>query len=448
MTLWKIAWRSIQQRALASTLTGLSMALGVALVVAVLVGGTLISQWFRSGAGLGYNIIVGAKGSALQLVFNTVYHIDKPIENIPYWYYQEFLPASERRDGKDGSFAKYTDLAIPCCMGDYLGSFRVVGTSTKMFDEMEASPGRKFEFADGRNFKFEEFFTGVLGSHVAEQLGMKVGDKFNPTHGEGGHEHSPFTVVGILKPTGTPADRAVFINIEGFFLMEGHARDVPHADDKAASTPTDDKSDDAASLTSNLKPLPDNLRDVTSILVLTKESAPGWRDLMAPGLVRKINKENVAQAVLPIGVISRFFESWIGPLTALLLGLAGLIVIVSAISIMVSIYNSMSERRHEIAVMRALGARRAKIMAIVLAESIMLALAGGLFGWLLGHGLVVALGPQIAASTGVQPGFLQYASQYELILIPALVILASLVGFLPAVSAYRTDVGRALTATP
>jgi putative ABC transport system permease protein len=135
---------------------------------------------------------------------------------------------------------------------------------------------------------------------------------------------------------------------------------------------------------------------------------------------------------------------------------------------MVSIYNSMSERRHEIAVMRALGARRGKIVAIVLLESILLALMGGLCGWLLGHTLVAGLSPLIADRTGVEIGFGYLAPPInvinwevpggknpfridaypELLLIPGLILLASLVGFLPALSAYRTDVSKSLTATP
>ena len=102
MSLWKIAWRSIQQRALASSLTGLSMALGVMLVVAVLVIHGVINESFLNNAGLGYNLIVGAKGGRLDLVLNTVYYLARPVENIPYSYYQEFTegqfkPMSPRR---------------------------------------------------------------------------------------------------------------------------------------------------------------------------------------------------------------------------------------------------------------------------------------------------------------------------------------------------------------
>ncbi len=468
MSLWKIAWRSIQQRALASSLTGLSMALGVALVVAVLVMSGIIGQSFQSGAGLGYNLIVGAKGGSLQLVLNTVYHLSRPVENIPYWYYQEFLPAKERGDGVDGKFAKYAEQAIPVLMGDYFGEHRVVATSPQMFENFEYVPGKKYEFAEGGGFKKDDFFSGVIGSQVAKRMNVKLGDGIHPEHGQpGGHKHDPFKVVGILKPTGTPADKAVYVNMEGFYLMEGHALEKPRArtvpsGQQTEAQPNEEEKDDVQAA-GKVKPLAKDKREVTAILLRTQ-------DLYAPGLIKDINKDFVAQAVLPIGEISRLFDTLVGPLTVLLFGLTVLVVVVSAIGIMVSIYNSMSERRHEIAVMRALGARRGKIMAIVLLESILLALLGGLCGWLLGHALVAGLSPFIAERTGVEIGFgylappvnvvdmevplgenpfrIQIDAYPELLLIPGLILLASLVGFLPALSAYRTDVSRSLTATP
>jgi putative ABC transport system permease protein len=130
-----------------------------------------------------------------------------------------------------------------------------------------------------------------------------------------------------------------------------------------------------------------------------------------------------------------------------LLSLTVMIVIVAGIGILVSIYNSMSERRHEIAVIRALGAGRPKVMFIVLAESILLSLAGGLAGWIVGHALIGALNPWIVEQTGVSIGVAQFVG-YELVIIPGLIVLAAVVGYLPAMAAYRTDVAKALSATP
>ncbi len=165
-------------------------------------------------------------------------------------------------------------------------------------------------------------------------------------------------------------------------------------------------------------------------------------------MIKRVNKEFVAQAIQPIREITVLTNTFVGPVQSILLVLTVLIVIVAGIGIMVSIYNSMSERRHEIAVMRALGAHRGKIMMIVLAESILLALCGGLIGWFAGHALVGAAAPIITDYTGVAVNFLHFAPGSEVVLIPCLIVLAALAGFLPALSAYRTDVARALTANP
>ena len=231
MSLFKIAWRSIQQRWLASMLTMISMALGVMLVVGVLLMSGIVTESFRSNASLGYNMIVGANGGDLQMTLNTVYYLSKPVENIPYWYYQQFLPAADRPDGKDGKFADYATFAIPLCLGDYFQEFRVIGTVPALFDDFEydVEKGRKYEIASGRNFQVKSaehgYFEAVVGAKVAKDSGLKVGDTFSPTHGTpDGDVHDEFFVVGVLKSSGTPNDRAVFVNMEGFFLLEGHAK--------------------------------------------------------------------------------------------------------------------------------------------------------------------------------------------------------------------------------
>jgi putative ABC transport system permease protein len=544
MSLWKIAWRSIQQRSLASTLTAISMALGVMLVVAVMVVGHVVENYFETGTGLGYNLVVGKKGSSLQLVMNTVYYLDRPIENIPWEYYKEFLPATARADGKAGKFSPWIDKAVPVNLGDYYDEFRVVGTTTEMFDGLELTPGQKFAFSAGENFSDKDFFSGVIGSEVARKTGLRVGDTFQPTHSApvDGHVHEEeFRITGILERTGTPIDRALYVNIEGFLLLSGHARegDVRHpglgessvthdhdhdkdaekkhedgdkegekhdhehgAQEKDHKHDAEHKHDDdhadkkavaAASVGSKEKhehdghdhthdaqakqgaahnhkhdhdhahghnlghshnhahhhhePLPESQREVTAILVLTKSLGVLPPEATMPAVVRQINEGVVAQAVQPIFVISQFLTTFLGPLRLLLLGLTVLIVVVSAISILVSIYNSMAERRHEIAVMRALGAGRATVMQIMLLESVLLALGGGLAGWLVGHSILGALSPWLTDWTGVTFTAFHFTGA-ELYLIPGIIALASLVGFLPAWSAYRTDVAKALTANP
>ncbi len=544
MSTWMIAWRSIQQRWFASSLTAFSMALGVTLVVAVVTIHGIVTAQFRNNATLGYNMIVGAKGGSLQLTLNSVYYLSKPVENLSYRLYLEFFP-QEQRDkalrnsyayqahlaswrsaelaaagnlglggpwsalaldalrsqseksldlGRDGKFADYTEFIIPLCMGDYYGPFRVIGTTPDMFDVLPEY-GKKFEFSEGRNFREwtpeNGYFEAVVGATVARERNVKIGDEVNPAHGDpDGHSHeNAFRVVGILRPSGTPNDRGVFVNMEGFLLMADHAKPLPEtpadeganseaqADEESAASadaPSAAAVEPAAAVTPNsdapptadpdaelqaklaLRPLPLEQREITATLLRTVNP------FVAAGLANVINEGDQAMVVQPIKEIYDLLDLIVTPVQKLLLLLTIMIIVVSGVSILVSIYNSMSERRHEIAVMRALGANRTTVMLIILSESMILSLGGGVLGWLIGHGLNWIASPVIEARTGVAIGFWDFAPAVniyeffgleprmdvlvwpELLLIPLLMALAVLVGLLPALAAYRTDVADSL----
>ena len=229
MSLWKIAWRSIQQRSLASLLTAISMALGVMLVVAVLVVYSVVQQAFHRG-GEGYNLIVGPpKGSSLDLVLSNVFYVGQPTTTLPYRVYQD-LYQSHIGLG-------VVEIAVPICLGDTYQDKRVVGTTPDMFNELTYYGDRKYEFAEGHNFGENDYFDAVAGAAAARQTGLKLGDKFRPTHEIAGershHKHGAFTIVGILKPTGTPNDNALFVNIEGFYRVGGHAGKFPGSEAQA-----------------------------------------------------------------------------------------------------------------------------------------------------------------------------------------------------------------------
>jgi putative ABC transport system permease protein len=401
------------------------MALGVALVVTVLVIHQVIDQSFRRSA-QGYNLIVGAKGGRLELVLNTVYHLGRPIENIPYKVFLEF---------SEGRYKPAVEVAIPVCMGDSYEGFPVIGTVPEMFAKLHYLEGQDYEFAAGHNFNAANEFDAVIGSQVARKAGLAVGGTFRPSHGliekgEHGHPHRPFTIAGVLAPTGTPMDRALFVNMEGFYHLEGHGRPASGGMPTLAPTESETHDHDA--------PIPEAQKRVTAILVCTKG------DWQATSLAKQVNEEEpTAQAVMPAQEISGLLDGIVGNIQVLLLVLAILVVVVAGIGILVSIYNSMNDRRHEIAVMRALGARRSTVVLVILLESILLSLGGGLLGLLLGHGLIGLLKPLIEDETGVIVHAMAF-QWVELILIPGLIGLATIVGYLPAVVAYRTDVAKSL----
>ncbi len=466
MSLWKIAWRSIQHRSLASSLTAVSMALGVALVVAVLVIHGVIETSFRR-SDQGYDLIVGAKGSSLELVLSTVYQLGKPPGNIPYQFYEDL---------DHGEFSDRAEIAVPICLGDSFRDHRVIGTLPDFFERFRyAAPptlldfltpqfgpadlaeqeGQPYEFAEGRNFAAvaegkEPAFEAVIGATAARKTGMKLGDTFRPTHGvdaQRGDEHDPFTVVGILKPSGTPVDRGIFVHMEMFYHLHDTGAKKPSASRAAASGQAEAGHDEHEAHDDHAGH--DHAHDheaekpITAILV-RRDWDDAARALELPKLLNELPE---VQAVAPAEVVADLFDKIVGKVQVILLIFAVLVVIVAGIGLMVSIYNSMSDRRHEIAVMRALGARRSTVMMIVLLESILLSLGGGALGVLAAHALIGLLSPVILETTGVVVSALHFQTN-ELILIPGLIVLASLVGYLPAVMAYRTDVAESLTSTP
>ncbi|MFZ5830646.1 MAG: FtsX-like permease family protein [Planctomycetota bacterium] len=496
MSLWKIAWRSIQQRSLASALTAFSMALGVALVAAVLVIHSVIAQRFSYGAS-GFDLIVGPKGDPLTLVLNTVFHVpvSRPMGTIPWSYYEEFT---------HGRFVPAVETAIPVATGHGYRGYSAMATIPDYFERLTYGRSEKYRFAEGRNMKSENLYEAVVGATVARKTGMKVGSQFRPvggSAGEGsGHVDEPFTVVGILAPTGTPNDRAIFVNLEGFFACPAHHQttSVPrrmleqkpesesstidehkgdehdhadgehadhndadhdhagdadsHAHDHAVEDAAHDSHDHAAEgdPVHNAEPADshdhahehEHPRELTAILVCTYRDRPH----LSMELDQVINDETTAQAVQPVREIRQLLTNLVGNVQLLLLILAVLVVIVAGIGILVSIYNSMNDRRRDIAIMRALGASRAVVMTVILLESILLSLGGGAAGVLLARGLIAMLSPWISEYTNIviRPWDFQ---PIELVLIPGLILLATLVGFLPAWSAYRTDVAKSLQAS-
>ncbi len=196
----------------------------------------------------------------------------------------------DRRIGidSDGNMEYLVDMAIPVNLGDYLDRFRVVGTTPDFFDEMvlDIDTMEKMTFAEGRAFReydeTNEYYEAVLGKVVARELGLKVGDVINPIHGDpnksGAHTHEQgFTIVGILDRTGTPHDRAAFVNLEGFYLMDGHVKPVDEAlltdpvlvDEAGEPSLAEDRREPAPPTADRAAPapLPIEQREVTSILV-------------------------------------------------------------------------------------------------------------------------------------------------------------------------------------
>ncbi|MCY2973282.1 MAG: ABC transporter permease [Planctomycetota bacterium] len=462
MNLFEIAWRNLRYRSLATCLTTLSMALGVGLTVMVMSISGVVTKSLERNGNVGYNLIIGSKGSSTQLVFNSVYYLSSPVENLKYSYFLEFLPGNGRQEQfaklggnlkdpeRSGKYAMFTSngFVIPMCLGDYVGRFRAVATTPDFFNLLKHGDRNEdpYTFREGRNFVEESpehsFFEAVLGSEVATEMGLKIGDTIQASHGASGdfvHEQG-FTIVGILNATGTPNDRAAFINMEGFYLLEDHA--APERDEESGlekrvtkGDPSKAAEDSPAVMVGARKRLPIDKREVTAILL---------RSDFAMGMQKQINKTPSAQAVSPIQEIASLLQMFIQPIQWALLTLTLLVCVVSAVSILVSIYNSMSERTRDIAVMRALGASRDTVLIVILFEACIIAIVGGAIGWIGGHALAAWASPLVEARTGVKLSFFSIHYPNELWIIPSLILAGILAGIIPALVAYRTDVSKSL----
>ncbi|MDR1384850.1 MAG: ABC transporter permease [Planctomycetaceae bacterium] len=453
MSLWKIAYRSIQHRSLSSVLTAFSLSLGVAMVVLVIVIIGVIRSSFNRGT-QGYDLIIGPKGNSLDIVWSTVFYNRDTVGTVPRKYL----------DMMYDEYGQYVETAIPVTIGHHFKLCTIVGTTPDFFTKLEYMDGKQYSFSEGENFKETDTFAAIVGAKAAVETGLRLKEEFRPAapgenpDGTGVNDHEPFKVVGILKPTGTPNDNVIFVNINGFYDMHGMSHEneeqetAEHADEEEParvghSHETMD-GDYSAILVMTKRRIDAPKFDAANIVnpsgeMDTKQLEKSRIEIGAMALPDLINKRPDVQAISPVREISAFLENVIGNVQLILVVLAVLVVIVAGIGMMVSIYNTMNERRQEIAIMRALGARRVTVMLIIILESVLLSLGGGVFGMLIGHVLLQILGPWVGAYSGI----VIYAWDFqwtEIFLIPGLVVLASIVGYIPAAVAYRQDVAASL----
>ncbi len=452
MNLWTIAAKSVRQRALASGLTSLSVALGVMLMIVVLVANGMVERMFAQTA-TGYDLVVGPKGSQLELVLTSIYRIGVAGEPLPYRFYRELIEEEGNRISD----------AVPITMGDVTqeGAFPIIGTTPEYFalpymHEADGSP-RRFRIRttslDGQHSGeglIRNPFDAAIGAVVARQNGWDVGTPLKLVHGgSDGHVHDEtFTVTGVLAATGTPNDRTVFVHLDGFYMISGHEKPLSEAIAREEeffgniSEASRQALDAETAGGHSHGPVPEAQKEVTAILV-NIEGDIGEKVLAESRLMSRLNEGIQAQAVKPMVQIGRMMQTLVEPIRSLLIALTALIIAVSGIGIFVSIYNSMADRRKEIAIMRALGARRQTVLTVILAESTILCVVGGVVGFLMAHLLILVTSPVIAGyGLVIDPWTFAWG---ELVLVPVLIALASLVGFVPGMTAYRTDVARTLS---
>jgi len=400
MTLALIVLRSLRQHLLSTVITALSIALAGGLLMSVWVVKNQSQATFTQ-VNIGFDAVLGARGSKLQLVLNSIFHLEASPGNVSQadYEYIKHHPAVK--------------LAIPIAVGDNLRGFRIVGTIPELFTDVEYAPGKKFSLAGTGHLFDPEAKEAVLGSFAAAQLGLKVGDTFHPFHGlvySVKEQHADiYTVTGVLKPSNTPADKVVWIPIHGLQTMSGH-------DPKAAT-------------------------DVSAVLIQLRSPSAGFRlDMMYN---RQGDRLTFAY---PIGAIVADLFSKIGWFDQVLTLIAYLVALVSAAGVLVAIYNSMSARRRDIAILRSLGARRRTIFGAVVLE----AAAIGLFGMIAAFAVYLVIATGVAALIRAQTGVLLNPWAFDPIMVAAplaMIALCAAGGLVPAGVAYRTDIAANLAPT-
>lgn len=362
MKLHLLACAYLKDKPSTSVLHIILMALGMMLMSALfLLGHQLEQRLFRDSAGI--DLVIGAKGSPLQLILSSVQHIDIPTGNISL---NEALRIQRHPHVKQ---------AIPISLGDSYQSYRIVGTQPTYIDHFGA------QLAQGE--RWQGSMQAVLGSRVAAQSGLVVGDTFSGSHGivEGGHTHDdhPYRVVGILEKTGTVLDRLIVTSLESVWDLhsephgshekkyahghEGHHRHDEHAHDHA-------EKDD---------------REVTALLVTYRNRSA------VMSFPRFVNQQTSMQAASPAFEMARLIDLvGVGSDTLLLFG--GLLVAVSLASVFIALLNSIRERRYDLAIFRTLGASRLTLFRLVLIEGMLVAFIGSVIGLLGGHAATELIG--------------------------------------------------------
>jgi len=405
--------RSLWRHRLSTLVTAGSVALAVGLVMAVFSLDRQAYTAFTTGSG-GFDAVLGARGSQLQLVLNSVFHLETSPGNIPWSLYQAI--ASDPR----------VEVAVPYALGDNYRGHRIVGTTEKLFTTFESRPGRPLSVAEGGRLFDPDRREAVLGSIAAQQTGLVPGSTFNPFHGlvfdETAQHAEVFTVVGVLEPTGTPIDRVIWVPLESVYRMGGHVL-------RGAGESYEAREGES---------IPDEHKEVSAVMLGLRSPQAGFV------LNQTINRQGkIATLAWPIARVMADLLDKLGWVQRILSLVAYLVVLIAGAAILASVYNTIGERRHEIAVLRALGARRSRVLSVIVAEAMVIAGGGALLGFVVLAAILVPAAALIQAQTGVVVELLAFHP--AMIWTPlAMTALGALAGLIPALRAYATDVSRNL----
>lgn len=419
----------LRDRALNTALNIVLLALAVAtLVILLLFARQLEDRFSRDAAGI--DLVVGAKGSPLQLILSSIYHADVPVGNIPL--------SSVDTLRRERTVAK----VIPLALGDNFRGYRIVGTEA-------AYPAHYgVGLAEGRLWARSSEV--VIGHEVARGLGMKLGQRFVGSHGlsdderASGHDHAPFMVVGVMKPSGTVLDRLILTGVESVWDVHGISHgdegdeDHDHDGDGAADHEAHDHDEgEGAGVGEGAGARHGEMAPEVTALLVSYASPLG-----AIQLPSFINRQTNLQAAVPAVEISRLL-GLVGIGLDAVRALALLLMLTAGLSIFVALYTALRQREGDMAMLRVIGARRGSIFGQILFEGVALAAAGALLGVALGHGVIALAAANIRqlAELGLDAGRFEIA---ELWIVLGALAIGALAALLPALRVFRADIADTL----
>ena len=487
MHLIKLAWKNLIHNPLNLFLNLILLTLGIGLINFILLMNTQLKDKFEKNLG-GVNMVVGAKGSPLQMILSSMYHIDSPTGNISIKEGTPFL-----REGHP-----LIDLSVPLSLGDNHKGYRIVGTDHSILKLYDA------ELAEGK--LWNNLYEVTIGSRVAEELGLEIGAQFTSSHGfnhdeDLTHDHGVLTVKGILKPTGSVIDLLILVSTESVWAVhedhdhEGHDHedhsdhdhsadethqghdhsdhDHDHGDhdhsDHSGHDHDDHTGHDHAGHDhdehqhdghdhsghdhsghdhsehnhqndlSRSHLLTHGDKDITSILVKFKNP----KNFQVLQLPRNINENTDLQAASPAYEINRLYDM-MGTGTKALQLIALLIAIVSALSIFVSLLNSLKQRKYELSLLRVMGGKPTSLLTLILIEGLLLAILGYIIGMLVSHIGMSGLGQNLEEKYNYE--FVPWVLHgKEGLLLGATLLLGTVAALIPALMAYGTDIHKNLS---
>lgn len=410
MNLFTLSIKNVFAKPLSSLLSILLFGFGVAIIVAILLTSSFLKNEINKNAE-GIDLVVGAKGSPLQIILASIFHIDFPTGNISL------------KDANNLTRNRLVASAIPLSLGDSYQGYRIVGTTGDYAKLYEA------ELAEGA--WFEDKMTATIGAAVAKNLNLKLGDSMESAHGlaegAGGHDEHPYRVIGIMQTTGSALDQLILVSVASVWEVHGN-HDVEEHDEHEEELVTLDR----LNLTVTTEQL--EQEDITSLLV--KYRSP----MAAVQLPRIVNGTSNLQAASPPYETARLFNIiGVGVDVVNILGLV--IVILSATSVFIALFNSLKERKYELAIMRSMGASQLKIFILIMVEGMVLTMIGCATGFGLAH---VGFGFLADSMEQIQTSGLFFVSEEYYVLIGSGVV-GIFASVIPAFLAYRSDISETLS---